>query len=213
MRQTAKALKERSLESFKATLKEFNERAFLLIWLSHMFSWRDRVPVASQAGRAQADQCRIATGSFDPLSPFGLIRHPTRAESYPCDRAIFGCGAQLDRSGGRAELDGSGRQVSISVFLLPDDHSDPAYLAVRLQRSVHVTAIRSRTDKQGHSSHHRLSQMILDQVFHGVLNEKDGTLEIYDEPAEDPMYPTALETLKTMQDVVKGLYEKATQVA
>lgn len=103
--------------------------------------------------------------------------------------------------------------MSISVFLLPDDHSDPAYLAVRLQRSVHVTAIRSRTDKQGHSSHHRLSQMILDQVFHGVLNEKDGTLEIYDEPAEDPMYPTALETLKTMQDVVKGLYEKATQVA
>ena len=55
--------------------------------------------------------------------------------------------------------------------------------------------------------------MILDQVFHGVLNEKEGTLEIYDEPVEDPIYSTALETLKTMQDVVKGLYEKATQVA
>ena len=31
----------------------------------------------------------------------------------------------------------------------------------------------------------RLSQMILDQVFHGVLNESVGTLEIYDEPTED----------------------------
>lgn len=60
---------------------------------------------------------------------------------------------------------------------------------------------------------YRLSQMILDQVFHGVLNEKEGTLEIYDEPVEDPIYSTALDTLKTMQDVVKGLYEKATQVA
>lgn len=55
--------------------------------------------------------------------------------------------------------------------------------------------------------------MILDQVFHGVLNESVGTLEIYDEPVEDPIYATALDTLKQMGDVVKGLYEKATQVA
>lgn len=56
----------------------------------------------------------------------------------------------------------------------------------------------------------KLSQMILDQVFHGVLNESVGTLEVYDEPAEDPMYNTALDTLKQMGDVVKGLYDKAT---
>ena len=27
--------------------------------------------------------------------------------------------------------------------------------------------------------------MILDQVFHGVLNENVGTLEVYDEPTDD----------------------------
>lgn len=27
--------------------------------------------------------------------------------------------------------------------------------------------------------------MILDQVFFGVLNESEGTLEVYDEPVED----------------------------
>jgi hypothetical protein len=31
----------------------------------------------------------------------------------------------------------------------------------------------------------KLSQMILDQVFYGVLNENEGTLEIHDEPSED----------------------------
>ncbi|ORX34352.1 hypothetical protein BD324DRAFT_609994 [Kockovaella imperatae] len=56
----------------------------------------------------------------------------------------------------------------------------------------------------------KLSQMILDQVFYGVLNENVGTLEVYEEPVEDPMYSTALDTLKQMGEVVKGLYEKAT---
>lgn len=55
--------------------------------------------------------------------------------------------------------------------------------------------------------------MILDKIFHGVLNESVGTLEVYDEPVEDPLYNTALDTLKQMSDVVKGLYEKATLVA
>jgi 26S proteasome regulatory subunit N6 len=55
--------------------------------------------------------------------------------------------------------------------------------------------------------------MILDQVFHGVLNESEGTLEVHDEPVPDPMYGSALDTLKTMSEVVKGLYDKATQVA
>ncbi|KAK4684303.1 26S proteasome regulatory subunit N6, partial [Tremellales sp. Uapishka_1] len=54
----------------------------------------------------------------------------------------------------------------------------------------------------------KLSQMILDQVFHGVLNENVGTLEVFDEPIEDPMFSTALETLKTMGGVVQSLYEK-----
>lgn len=36
-----------------------------------------------------------------------------------------------------------------------------------------------------HTADGRLSQMILDQVFFGVLNESEGTLEVYDEPIED----------------------------
>lgn len=136
MRQTAKALKERSLESFKATLKEFNEQ------LQQDPLIRSHLSVL-----------------YDTLLEQNLIRV---IEPYSA-----------------VELSWIAQEVGQSLTVVED----------------------------------KLSQMILDQVFHGVLNEKDGTLEIYDEPAEDPMYPTALETLKTMQDVVKGLYEKATQVA
>lgn len=65
--------------------------------------------------------------------------------------------------------------------------------------------------------------MILDQVFFGVINESVGTLEVYDEPVEDvsrfggqndlsltfqPMYQTALDTLRQMGEVVNHLYDK-----
>ena len=41
----------------------------------------------------------------------------------------------------------------------------------------------------------RLSQMILDQIFYGVLNENSGTLEVYDEPTD--------EVSKNLQSVIR----------
>ncbi|WOO77789.1 Ubiquitin-like modifier-activating enzyme ATG7 [Vanrija pseudolonga] len=54
----------------------------------------------------------------------------------------------------------------------------------------------------------KLSQMILDQVFFGVLNEKAGTLEVFDEPQGEGLLSGALETMKQMGSVIQALYEK-----
>lgn len=58
----------------------------------------------------------------------------------------------------------------------------------------------------------KLSQMILDKVFNGVLDQGNGWLYVYDEPTTDVTYDRALETIKHMSTVVELLYEKAAAI-
>lgn len=54
----------------------------------------------------------------------------------------------------------------------------------------------------------RLSQMILDKVFHGVLDQGRGCLLVFDEPEEDGSYGAAIEMLEQVGKVVDSLYAK-----
>ncbi|KAH7924740.1 PCI-domain-containing protein [Leucogyrophana mollusca] len=54
----------------------------------------------------------------------------------------------------------------------------------------------------------KLSQMILDKVFHGVLDQGRGCLLVFDEPEADNSYGAALDTLEQVSKVVDSLYAK-----
>jgi 26S proteasome regulatory subunit N6 len=58
----------------------------------------------------------------------------------------------------------------------------------------------------------KLSQMILDKVFYGVLDQGNGWLIIYDEPRKDAAYESSLELVKSLSSVVDLLYEKASSL-
>ncbi|GMM37319.1 proteasome regulatory particle lid subunit [Saccharomycopsis crataegensis] len=58
----------------------------------------------------------------------------------------------------------------------------------------------------------KLSQMILDGVFYGVLDQGNGWLYIYDEPKKDPNYDHGLSLVQEMNTVVDLLYEKASSL-
>ncbi|KAI8981667.1 PCI domain-containing protein [Mycotypha africana] len=59
----------------------------------------------------------------------------------------------------------------------------------------------------------KLSQMILDKKFHGILDQGAGCLIVFEEPEEDKTYETALETLKQVDKVVSSLYQKAAELS
>lgn len=58
----------------------------------------------------------------------------------------------------------------------------------------------------------KLSQMILDKVFYGVLDQGNGWLIIYDEPKKDATYEASLDLVKNLSGAVDLLYEKASSL-
>lgn len=59
----------------------------------------------------------------------------------------------------------------------------------------------------------KLSQMILDKVLHGILDQGAGCLVLYDEPVHDETYEATLGTLRHISRVVDSLYSKASTLA
>ena len=59
----------------------------------------------------------------------------------------------------------------------------------------------------------KLSQMILDGKFKGILDAGAGCLIVYDEESPDLIYDQALETLGNMSKVVDALYVKSNKIS
>ncbi|KAJ2696754.1 26S proteasome regulatory subunit rpn6 [Coemansia sp. IMI 203386] len=55
----------------------------------------------------------------------------------------------------------------------------------------------------------KMSQMILDDVLHGILDQGNDCLVIFPEPKSNTTYETTLETIKSLGNVVESLYAKA----
>ncbi|GAA6020940.1 hypothetical protein JCM10207_003195 [Rhodosporidiobolus poonsookiae] len=54
----------------------------------------------------------------------------------------------------------------------------------------------------------KLSQMILDKVFHGILDQGAGCLIVFDEPEVDKTYGTTLETIGHVSQIVDQLFQR-----
>jgi 26S proteasome regulatory subunit N6 len=59
----------------------------------------------------------------------------------------------------------------------------------------------------------KLSQMVLDKTFSGVLDQGTGILIVFAESSVDKTYEAALETIQSMEKVVDSLYLKAKKLS
>ena len=57
-----------------------------------------------------------------------------------------------------------------------------------------------------------MSQMILDKVFCGTLDQGSGALIIYDDPEVDQAYSHAIETFQTLGGVVSSLMKRSQKI-
>ena len=57
----------------------------------------------------------------------------------------------------------------------------------------------------------KLSQMILDKKFSGTLDQS-GVLDVFEDAADDAVYPAALETMDNMSRVVDNLFARSLKI-
>jgi len=55
----------------------------------------------------------------------------------------------------------------------------------------------------------KLSQMILDKKFHGILDQGEGILIVFEEAEIDETYELVLDNINSMSKVVDTLYQTA----
>ncbi|KAF9523122.1 PCI domain-containing protein [Crepidotus variabilis] len=74
---------------------------------------------------------------------------------------------------------------------------------------VEVSYVADTVGQERQAVESKLSQMILDKILYGVLDQGRGCLIVYDQPEVDNTYGAAIKTLEQVGKVVESLYAKS----
>lgn len=75
--------------------------------------------------------------------------------------------------------------------------------------AVEISHVAKRINLPEHEVVHKLSQMILDRKFHGILDQGKGHLVVYETAAEDKNFSKSVEIIGNMENVVETLFTRS----
>ncbi|BGP15646.1 26S proteasome regulatory subunit rpn6 [Rhodosporidiobolus nylandii] len=77
-----------------------------------------------------------------------------------------------------------------------------------LNSRVEIDQVAKLVGQPRRAAENKLSQMILDKVFNGILDQGAGCLIVFDEQEVDKTYDTTLETIGQVSQVVEQLFQR-----
>ena len=75
--------------------------------------------------------------------------------------------------------------------------------------SIRISKVATLIDLEEQAVEKKLSQMILDSAFYGVIDAAEGCLHIWEAAEDEELFTSALETLDEMNNVVTSLFSNA----
>merc|ERR1711937_221960 len=153
--------------------------------------------------------CKIMLGMKDDVNGILNGKHSLKHAGVELEAMRAIANASKDRSLKAFEEANRDFETQLKGDLFINSHLKDLYNIIEPYSKVEIAHVAQLIDLPLDIIHKKLSQMILDKKFKGILDQGNGCLVVFEDRPEDKTYANAVQSIINMDKVVEALSEKA----